>query len=658
MQSQSTSLLTFVSSASCFIIPPFQRAYQWNLEKVHNFVSDIWFAHPQDDKSYWIGPNIVRSLSPNESGVCERYKASGSRHRCHEIIDGQQRLTTLYLFVVALNHHSKEFGDGSTPAPDAISLQKANQVELDKLLQSESGSINDFRQTSDLISAYRYLRFLLWLGPAAFESEAVVQDGFRSQDTESVVKQWEAALQNEDLQLPEKAELGQTRTDDLERFITNSVEMSTFYLEPKMDEVRVFTVLNGNRQSLGEFDFVRNYVFATLPDGDRSIRDQLFERVWSPSEAKFEILGKKNANRYQNEFVYEYLASIGEGSNKGFNKNRSFTFFKNYIESNRSIESSAFEWAEKNFENEVFLWWFQKHNHWEGQLPDETPIELSNSARRSLRRIHHVSDGPPSPFVIWLLRQHLFTPDPACFVDSEEVELVLRKLEGYLYAEKLVGKSHTNLRAKLLKDLGTFNDSMKTKDGTTTAQKLCNYLDDLLTVKKSRDLRKLIATGEGEPDSMAYNALKYRGMIGLFDAFLDATTDGEQELITRHDRYLNSRFSIEHIAPQVLEKKSSKDPNIQLWRSAISEAEGASWKKTQMRIHALGNLTAIPDELQSQLRTKVHSAKSAIVSSSDRAMTYRGLHSWRDTPQWTNIEIDKRSGEIIDVLLKFWNYPE
>lgn len=658
MESQKTNLLTFASSASCLIIPPFQRAYQWDLEKVHNFVSDIWFAHPQDDESYWIGPNIVRLLSRNESGVCDRYKASKGRHNCHEIIDGQQRLTTLYLFAVALNHHSRQFGDGSTPMPDTISLQKANQIELDKLLQSESGNINDFRQASDLISAYRYLRFLLWLGPAAFESESVVHDGFRSQNSESIVKQWEASAQDEDLQLPERAELDQTQTDDLERFVTNSVEMSTFFLEPKMDEVRVFTVLNGNRQSLGEFDFVRNYVFATSPGGDRARRDELFETVWSPGEAKFEILGKNNVTKHQNEFVYEYLASIGEGSNKGFNKNRAFTFFRNYIESSRSDASTAFEWAGQHFENEVFLWWFQKHNHWEENLPDGTLIDLSNSARRSLRRIHHVSDGPPSAFVIWLLRQHLFTPDRECYVNREEVELVLRKLEGYLYAEKLIGKSHTNLRAKLLKDLGRFNARMKATGDATTAQKLCGYLDDLLTVKKSRDLRKIIVSAEGEPDSMAYNTLKYKGMIGLFDAFLDATTGGEQELITRHDRYLKSRFSIEHIAPQVLGKKSTKDPNIKLWRSAVGAAEGASWTKTQLRIHALGNLTAVPDELQSQLGTKVHSSKAAIVSSSDRAMAYQGLHSWRGTLQWSNIEIDKRSGEIMDVLLKFWNYPE
>ena len=76
--------------AECFyIIPDYQREYVWTDKEIHQLLDDINNNINDPIMEYFIGTILV---SPTED----------KKH--FEVIDGQQRLTTLFLILCALKH--------------------------------------------------------------------------------------------------------------------------------------------------------------------------------------------------------------------------------------------------------------------------------------------------------------------------------------------------------------------------------------------------------------------------------------------------------------------------------------------------------------------------------------------------------------------------
>jgi uncharacterized protein with ParB-like and HNH nuclease domain len=82
-----------------FFIPDYQRGYRW--EKIHIFqlLSDIWdFSNNSSGEFYCLQPIVIKEC--NEE-VREKYKLNSEydNNRWFEVIDGQQRLTTIRLII-------------------------------------------------------------------------------------------------------------------------------------------------------------------------------------------------------------------------------------------------------------------------------------------------------------------------------------------------------------------------------------------------------------------------------------------------------------------------------------------------------------------------------------------------------------------------------
>jgi hypothetical protein len=71
----------------CYEIPPYQRPYSWETENVQQMLEDIWEAYQANDPEYFIGSVIT---------------IEQERDRRYDVVDGQQRLTTLNLIFAAL----------------------------------------------------------------------------------------------------------------------------------------------------------------------------------------------------------------------------------------------------------------------------------------------------------------------------------------------------------------------------------------------------------------------------------------------------------------------------------------------------------------------------------------------------------------------------
>ena len=68
-----------------YIVPPFQRNYSWEMEQITDFWTDLMALYDTDDE-YFIGSMVV---TPQDKTKIK-------------ILDGQQRLATVLLFLAAL----------------------------------------------------------------------------------------------------------------------------------------------------------------------------------------------------------------------------------------------------------------------------------------------------------------------------------------------------------------------------------------------------------------------------------------------------------------------------------------------------------------------------------------------------------------------------
>jgi uncharacterized protein with ParB-like and HNH nuclease domain len=116
----------FIKSNS-FVIPDYQRAYSWEDKQLIPFLNDI-LEHcddndnPSDDTRYYLGHYILE-------------KSKGSD--IVEIVDGQQRICTVYLFLMVCGHLDKTAHlQGINFKP--VSYDKAGLDEIKSIFKREN----------------------------------------------------------------------------------------------------------------------------------------------------------------------------------------------------------------------------------------------------------------------------------------------------------------------------------------------------------------------------------------------------------------------------------------------------------------------------------------------------------------------------------------
>lgn len=142
-----------------FFIPNYQRGYKWEKEQVEDLLNDIEeFMNSEPDKvgqSYCIQPLVV-GYADTEDTLLKKVKDANSitdiegilSHRKMEVIDGQQRLTTIFIMLSSLGvNSSNEFHyslDYETRPNSRQFLEKLCSVNLLGEAEEEAQENEDF----------------------------------------------------------------------------------------------------------------------------------------------------------------------------------------------------------------------------------------------------------------------------------------------------------------------------------------------------------------------------------------------------------------------------------------------------------------------------------------------------------------------------------
>lgn len=88
LSAEQKNLKSLFANDDRYVIPSYQRPYSWTLEQCRQLFDDVIDSYHNDSDSYFLG-NIVL--------------ASDHRDELPEVVDGQQRLVTLWLFLKSLH---------------------------------------------------------------------------------------------------------------------------------------------------------------------------------------------------------------------------------------------------------------------------------------------------------------------------------------------------------------------------------------------------------------------------------------------------------------------------------------------------------------------------------------------------------------------------
>lgn len=277
MNGNAQKLIKYMDGASKrFIIPVYQRNYDWKMEHCKQLYDDLVKVIRQNRKSHFFG-SIVSVQS--ETGTMEEFL----------IIDGQQRLTTISLLLLAIYHL----------------LSSGKMVSQDRQL-------TDKILKKYLIDEYEPEEKRIKLKPIKNDQKAFGilfdKDEERIPDSNLTInyQYFYDRIQREELSI-----------DELFDAICK-LEIINISLNHEDNPQLIFESLNSTGLDLSEGDKIRNYILMGLPNDQQT---KFYDKYWNRIE---------NHTDYDvSSFVRDYL-SIKQQSTP--NMNSVYPAFKKYVE--------------------------------------------------------------------------------------------------------------------------------------------------------------------------------------------------------------------------------------------------------------------------------------------------------------------------------------
>lgn len=257
-------------SGDQFLVPFFQRQYSWTIQEWENLHGDlVSLLESGDDAKHFLGPLVCTPFNPVPGEVTP-----------YQLIDGQQRLTTLTLALAALR--------------DVARGQRledlAEEIHEDYLIHRRRQGLQRFKVIPRLEDRGSY--------------ESVIEATARGVVTGSGIvgchsffkRKWNAAMSVANEGYPRRILVALTARLSL---VAITVDGENPY--------EIFESLNWKGLPLEEADLIRNFLFMQVPASEQA---HFHHAHWIPFECRFEKVG-----RYEKipptQFYRDYLMRTG-----------------------------------------------------------------------------------------------------------------------------------------------------------------------------------------------------------------------------------------------------------------------------------------------------------------------------------------------------------
>ena len=261
MDARKGNIYEILNGNKQFLIPVYQRYYSWDIEQCKRLWNDIVEMQKKGKMGHFVGSivNIAEQAMP--TGV-QKYM----------IIDGQQRMTTLSLLLLALRDYAIKNPDDTT----------INSRRIDNMLLKNEYESGDERYKLLLTETDRNTLICL------------VDEKNISDDTHSKL------LDNYNF-FSNKIDSKELKPAEVYESI-GKLQIVNITLDRSVDDAQaIFESLNSTGKELSESDLIRNYVLMGLEPIEQTY---VYEHLWRPMELLFVYETQASA---MDRFFRDYL---------------------------------------------------------------------------------------------------------------------------------------------------------------------------------------------------------------------------------------------------------------------------------------------------------------------------------------------------------------
>ena len=474
MNGQGKLLTHYLKNADKLIIPVYQRNYDWKEEQCRKLYKDLVFTIEKNRRWHFFG-GIVSVSDP--MGSSSDYL----------IIDGQQRITTVSLLLLAMANAIK---DGKVVPKDSELYDKITKRYLVDEINPKNRKMK-LKPIKGDQNAYDRL----WGDPADYERASNITQNY-------------LYFYNEVL----KCEIA---VDQLFAAVERLQIIDITLTPPDDDPQLVFESLNSTGLDLNEGDKIRNYVLMGL---DPERQEEYYDKYWSPIE-KNAGYDKQNNSYDVSPFVRDYLGI----------KLRKIVSMKDIYPEFKALAEKHDGEMEKIMED--LLAYAKRFNRVVSGHPS-FPVKL----RASIARLNRFESSVTRPFLMEVMR---LQEEGSLTLD--EVTEVFRTIESYLL-RRVICDLPSNTLSKVF--LTLFSD-IRRLDGTDT-----QFVDKMKFVLAGKREKAAFPDdtefAQGIHEKNIY-AMPPRYKAYIFERFENGDSSEVKDIYARLD---SGEYSIEHIMPQ------------------------------------------------------------------------------------------------------------
>lgn len=247
MKASETSLISLFSSVKQFTIPIYQRTYDWSKQECKELFEAILKAGKnKEQKEYFIGSVVYVKDDPYQATAFNKVN----------VIDGQQRLTTISLLLKAIHTHMKK--NQISKISDDTS---ADEIEKEYLLNIDKED-------------EKHYKLILTRSDKETLFSVIKARDYPKDYSENIRENYEYFLNL----------LEEYNIDEIFQGILK-LSIIDVSLDPRYDNAQlIFESLNSTGKALEQSDLIRNYMLMGL---DKKQQDEIYTEYWYPIEEAF-----------------------------------------------------------------------------------------------------------------------------------------------------------------------------------------------------------------------------------------------------------------------------------------------------------------------------------------------------------------------------------
>lgn len=494
MKTESHSIHNVLSkNSTSFFIPPFQRAYAWGRPEIERYFSDISRIIESE-----LDSKQIDKLEHFFGTVVIKEEKSGFAHRS-VIVDGQQRLTTTLIFLIALRDME----------PDPMNREHINSNFL----------INNSSTFQDKIKLKQVTK--------DWDSYKALVKG-----TESKPGVITSAYEVFKKLIIEKRRINPEIKLEHYLIALTRINVAVIFLDERPykgeDPQIIFETLNSLGKPLTLSDLVRNFVLLNMKSDKQS---EIYENIWHP---KIEEIFNENTSKFFRDYLqYKTRTSLKVVSNN--NTKELYQQFKDFVQYNFKNNNEFIE--------DIVL--YVNPYNWiiTEVVTDRISLNIikDKEIKELLRNIFHdIKAEAFKPFVLGLLFYNQYTINGIKL--SDEILIAsLTTIRNYLIRRRIIGL--TQGENKNIVTLGSkIEDIAK---GNTNMLNLLTNLFYRLRFPNNEEMEK-------ELKSMNF----YEGLKQYSKFILGKIEEHKTKVAVD---FRNPKITIEHIMPQKLNDSWKKE---------------------------------------------------------------------------------------------------